>query len=488
MDVGVTPGGQKDIAAARNVIEDGGIPDPDWITVEGFLSEHSVPIEEPEDAGLLYTTASVAWNADFDVFTPVATVVIGFGTNIDEETFARDPLNLCLVIDRSGSMGDMIDVRTSTSKLDAVKIAIDRLLAQLTADDRVSLVAFNDGTKLWFENAAGDDIATIKSALDQITAEDGTDLANGMRRGYRVVWGNHSDGRSDRLIVFTDALLQERAENAVRDFLGVMEEYAEHEVGATIFGIGTDFGHEIAYDISQVRGGNYFFLSDYDRIVTVFDEEFDYLVTPVAYDVSLKVSVPYEWDVAGVYGIPVEEPLPHVLDLQIPTLFLSTRQGGGATLVRLRPGALVDFSEEQAIAEIVLTYTTAEGTQQTAPPVTALMPGGFDAEATVNYFENDGTKRAVLLLNTALVLRNACDDAYEDSDYYGYYWYDFDPTGMAQAIDRLTEFLPYFDALAAGLENSVSEASRTLSQERSLLAQLLANLETEYQRLLDRGW
>jgi len=193
----------------------------------------------------------------------------------------------------------------------------------------------------------------------------------------------------------------------------------------------------------------------------VFDEEFDYLVTPLAYDVSLTVSVPYEWDVDSVYGIPVEEPFPHLLDLEIPTLFLSTRQGGGATLVRLRPGAMVDFSEESIIAEITLSYTTGDGAQETVPPVTALMPGGFDAEATVNYFENDSTKRAVLLLNTALVLRNACDDTYPDGDYYEYYWYDFDTTGMAQAINRLTEFLPYFDALAAGLENSASEASRT---------------------------
>ena len=33
-----------------------------------------------------------------------------------------------------------------------------------------------------------------------------------------------------------------------------------------------DFGHDIAYDISQVGGGNYFCLSDDYRMVSVFDE------------------------------------------------------------------------------------------------------------------------------------------------------------------------------------------------------------------------
>ncbi|MGB2986833.1 MAG: VWA domain-containing protein [Phycisphaerae bacterium] len=465
---GVTTGGQQDIAAARSVIEDGGVPDPDWITVEGFLSEHSIPIEEPEDAGLLYTVASVAWNADFDVFTPVATVAIGFGTTIDEDTFERDPLNLCLVIDSSGSMAWQIDERSGTSKLDAVKIAIDRLLAQLDDDDCVSIVSFTGTTKLWVEAVPGDDIASIKSALDKMEAEGGTDLANGLRRGYRVVKAQHNAARSDRLIVFTDALLIGPLEREAAAFIEVMEQYAKDDIGATLFGIGTDFGHEIAYDISQVRGGNYFFLSDYDRIVTVFDEEFDYLVTPVAYDVSLDVSVPFEWDIVGVYGIPVEDALPHVLELDIPTLFLSTRQGGGGALVRIRPGALVDFSVENMVAHVSLSYTTREGEQETHPAVTAVLPGGFDPEGTINYFENDGTKRAVLLLNTALVLHNACDDVYPG-------WY-YSSAGRNRAIDRLTEFLPYFDALAKGLEDRASETSRSLSQERTLVAQLLTNI------------
>ena len=44
------------------------------------------------------------------------------------------------------------------------------------------------------------------------------------------------------------------------------------------------------------------------------------------------------------------------------------------------------------------------------------------------------------------------------------------------AVDRLTEFLPYFDELAEGLEDQASSTSRKLSDERALLAQLLDNL------------
>jgi len=143
-------------------------------------------------------------------------------------------------------------------------------------------------------------------------------------------------------------------------------------------------------------------------------------------------------------------------------------------MVRLRPGALVDFSMENTVADIAMSYTTPEGDKETHPAVTAVLSGGFDPDTTINYFENDSAKRAVLLLNTALVLHNACDDAY---GYYGYYWYDYSTANHAQAIERLTEFLPYFDALAEGLEDRASDASRSLSVERALVAQLLANIQ-----------
>jgi Ca-activated chloride channel family protein len=299
-----------------------------------------------------------------------------------------------------------------------------------------------------------------------------------MRRAYGLLKANHSDARSDRLIVFTDAILDRLQERRAEGFIGAMEEYAEDGIGATLFGIGTDFGQEIAYDISQVRGGNYFFLSDYDRIVSVFDEEFDYLVTPIAYDVSLDVSVPFEFDVVDVYGIPVEgDALPHELELAIPTLFLSTRQGGGAILIRVRPGALVDFGAENTIATISLSYTTREGGPATHPAVTGILPVGVGADVTDSYFESNGAQRAVLLLNTVLVLRNACGDVQ-----YGWLDHDYHSAEPDGAIDRLTEFLPYFDTLATGLEDGASDASRTLSQERALVEKLLANIRQRWNR------
>lgn len=481
--VGVTTGGQQDIAAARAIIEDGSIPDPSMITVEGFLSEHTIPIEVPQDAGHLYASASAAWNGDFDTFTPMATVMIGFGSTIDRETFVRDRLNLCLVIDASGSMNDLIDVRSGTTKLDAVKIAVDRLLAQLDANDRVSVVSFNTIARLRVEAVAGDDIVAVKSAMDEIVPEGNTNLAAGMRKAYRTVRAHQSAERADRLIVLTDALLTVRPDVQDDEILDVMQTYADLDVGATIFAVGNDFGYDIAYRISQIRGSNYFFLSDYDRIVSVFDEEFDLLVTPAAYDVTLATSVPYTFDVVDVYGIPAEAPFPHELTLEIPTLFLSSREGGGALFVRLRAGALADFASTQTVADITLSYTDRQGATVTDAPIQAVLPAGLDPESNDPYFPDAATQRGVLLLNTALAIRNGCDDVSYDWDDCGWFHCDYDPPDFERAIERLTEFLPYFDAQAEELPDRASDSSRSLSEERALVVRLLDNAKD-----LNRYW
>lgn len=477
--VGGTTGRAEDIANARQLIESGEVPDPAAITVEGFLSEHSIDPAPPAEPSALYVRTASAWNADFDELTPLVTIQVGFGSNLDLASFQREPINLCLVIDRSGSMDEDFDLRTRTSKLDAVRIAVDRLLASLTADDRVSVVSFAERPATLLEPVPGNDIISVKSSLEGLIAEGAADLAAGMVRGYQVVQGASDPARSDRIMVFTDAQVTAGIGPSA-DFLAVMRTYAEDGIGATLVGVGVDFGQRLADDISQVRGGNFVSLDDYDRILRVFDEEFDFLVSPIAQDIRLAAEIPFSLDVADAFGLPNADTSTHTLELVIPTLFHGTRQDGSPILIRLRPGSLVDFS--QAIETAVITLEFDADGAATRRTFRVTLPAGLDPAAAEPYFQNSGTQRAVLLLNTALVLRNAAKDAFsgftfdrvtDSTDFHSPSLIDYD-----RAIARLTEFLPYFDALAAGLVDQPDAASRSLSQERALVAKLLENIQT----------
>jgi Ca-activated chloride channel family protein len=292
------------------------------------------------------------------------------------------------------------------------------------------------------------------------------------------VTARNSDGeRSDRVIVFTDAQLEFTADQHVQLFLSTMREYADRNIGATAFGVGFAFGHDVAFDISQIRGANYFFLSTYDRIVTVFDEEFDFLVTPVAYDVELVLDVPLGFDIENVYGIEAKEPFTHQLELKVPTLFLSTREGGGAIFVRARAGASLDRTVENIVANIDLSYETPEGEAVSITALTPrLPPEGIAGDGA--YFESDAVRRGVLLMNTVKVLHDACDDVYVYDDEY-YYWY-YDYGAMDRAVSRLTDFLGYFDETSAGLDDCLTANTRCLSDERALVEKLRENIAQLY--------
>jgi len=438
------------------------------MTVEGLLSEHSIDLGEPAENAPIFMTAAGAWNMPFDAFGPQATLALGFGTTINAENFQRSDLELCLVIDVSGSMQDPISGNGRTSKFNAVRIAVDRLLAQLTPEDRVSVVTFNEQADVRTESAAGNDIAAIKGALDRIVPEGGTDLARGMITGYEVLSDHVTAERPGRLILFTDAVPTVGL-SASDDFLQIMQRYGDEELGTTVLGVGADFGDELAQDIAQVRGGNYFFLGDYDRVVSVFDDEFDFLVSPIAYDVRLTVNIPFELDIESVHGLPGVDINTHVLELEVPTLFLSSNQGGGEIIIRLRAGALVDFDAAVPLADITYSYRNTSGGRREAV-LAKMLPAGLDAAGQTAYFENDGVQRACLLTDTALVLRESAADSY-----FGFPYYYGGSTSSAR--QRLTDFLDYFDVLAAGLEDRPTATSRALSEERDVIERFLSLLE-----------
>ena len=175
----------------------------------------------------------------------------------------RVPLNLGVVIDRSGSM---YDERRLEFVADAVKFLADNL----TDDDKVSIVAFADKAKVIITPEAARDQSAIKRAIDDIDLLEiggGTQMALGMRAAIDEVKKNLSADRLNRVLVLTDGQTYE--ETACIDLV----EKNRDQISFSTMGVGVEFNEKLLQRLSQDSNGKYHFIGDPAEIPGIFEDE-----------------------------------------------------------------------------------------------------------------------------------------------------------------------------------------------------------------------
>lgn len=459
--IGVTAGGQQDIAQARSQIDSGWVPDPAVITVEGFLSEHDIPITPPPNPPEIYGSAALAWRQPYAAASPYVDVFVSLGTTLDVATYQRRAQNLCVVVDRSGSMAWNAAAGDYRSKIEAVQQAIYALIDQLGADDQLSIVSFSDVARLDMRPTSGDQKEKLAGPVWRFKADGGTNLFEAMRLGFETLLASADDSRDNRLILLTDAQPTEGPTTG-SEITAMQRTYADQGVGFTLLGVGQDYGVQLAREISQIRGGNAFFLSNADRVRQIFEEEFDYFVTPAAHDLKLQLNVAGELGIRDVYGVPGYTPGQSGAIVDIPTLFFSPREGGGAIVVRLTFATAPTFDQPVTVGQASMQYTLRDGSfRQLGQDL--VLPAGLSPTAETPWFSEPTARRAALLLDTALVLKNAAQ-AGRDGRY---------PDGAR----LIRGFLDQFDIATLGMNDRLDATDRALSDERRVLERLLGTLD-----------
>jgi Ca-activated chloride channel family protein len=175
----------------------------------------------------------------------------------------RLPLNLGVVIDRSGSM---YDERRLEFVVEAVKFLVDNL----EPDDRVAIVAFADQAHIV---AAGDQIrdkAAVKRAIDDIDMLEiggGTQMALGMKAAIEEVKKNLAASRLNRVLVLTDGQTYE--EMACLE----LARANKAQMSFSAMGVGAEFNEKLLMQVAQETGGKYHYIGDSAQIPQIFEDE-----------------------------------------------------------------------------------------------------------------------------------------------------------------------------------------------------------------------
>jgi Ca-activated chloride channel homolog len=430
--LGFSTGGAKDIANFRENIRNNYLPLPTDITYEGLFYDYYFDTGASEPSEKLFSPSySFAVTRDPLSRQTEYYLSVGLNSGLRESDFQRKKLNLVILMDNSGSMGEKYneyyydDFGTKVSayegegiirktKMDSSIDAVLNILNQLNDDDQFSIVLFND--KAYLAKPMGKvgrtDMDDVRDQVMDITPGGSTNLSAGLdmaTKQFRNLFEMDSDEYENRIMVLTDAQ-PNTGDTSLGGLTSVANRNAENRIYTTVIGIGVDFNTQLIEQITKIKGANYYSVHSPRQFKQRIEEEFDFMVTPLVFDVNLYFESK-GWRIEKVFGSPEADQATGRL-MTINTLFPSKsvegQTRGGLVLLKLRKTS--STSSDQPVY-LRTSYEDRSGNMDGSRSTIYL-----ESESP-EYFDNDGIKKGVLLVRYASLMKNWLQDERQHQQY-----------------------------------------------------------------------
>lgn len=195
----------------------------------------------------------------------------------------RSPVNLAIVLDKSGSMqGKKIE--------QARKAAIDAI-GLLGPNDIVSVVTYDSTVNVLVPSTKLTDPSSVITKIQSITPGGNTALFAGVSKGAAEVRKFLDREHVNRVILLSDGLANE-GPSSPGELAALGASLVKENISVTTLGLGLGYNEDLMTQLALKSGGNHHFVEDATQLVAVFRGEFDDVLSVVAQEVDVTITIP----------------------------------------------------------------------------------------------------------------------------------------------------------------------------------------------------
>lgn len=472
------------------------MPCKETLTYEGVFYQHYFAVT-PTDSDVVAVRLNGSSSAD--PLNPELTdhfLSVGIASKYDGSGLSRfggrPPVELIFVLDVSGSMVGTFPVKqekpgglltiadaAGVSKMEAAKEALSGLLDQLKEGDAFGLVTFNGTAKTIVPLQAWDDShkESIRKVITGLSANGGTNLSSGFVEAMEQYSSFTASPAALRRVFFLTDMNLNVGERNTDQVLSMFNDASAltRPVHATVIGFGIDFNAALMEALAGVPSCNYFTVFSAKDFLHQMTFEFDYLVFPVASDLTVETDDQAAVSTIAVCGAPVSpRKLSESTILYVNSVFPSQTMGrrqdetkGGIVIVKVR------LTEPAKPLALRVSYTTFDGQRHSF-----VEQVDFAADLDQPQFERSGIRKGVLLARwTALMrafLANANSTAEEpfSSEVNGIA-FNLPATSAGRSTTMKEVYRPLFSKFLRHFEQEASLLEDDFSQWHSAMSKFM---------------
>lgn len=286
----------------------------------------------------------LSWGNKFNENSKEALLEIGLKVKSKMTRKSTEPLNICFVVDKSGSM-------MGEDRIGQLKNSLIQFVSQLDKTDVVSIVVFDDQATLAVPPEKLGDKKKIIDIIHAIQADGGTNIYDGMVLGFEQVKKQKVATTINRLILLTDGFGSQPPETVIAK----AKEYIKGGTELSAVGVGVDYNQVLLSQLASAGGGLLHLAGTSANIQEVFQRELESILYPMAKKATLTVSYNDQIIYRQLYGYSNEKVTDGKMNVDIPNLFPGLDQ---LALIKFDLINATKAIENQAV-KVKLEYTDA---------------------------------------------------------------------------------------------------------------------------------